>query len=116
MDFEKKINDLRLRIRDLTSKKELQLAAHSKSENKLQLLKSDIEKMSGRIYDEYELTHTDAANLGYPEVTKENRARDSEPTERVEILDPRAWFGQRRCDRRVRRTEVEIRLRYGADE
>lgn len=74
MDFEKKINDLRLRIRDLTSKKELQLAAHSKSENKLQLLKSDIEKMSGRIYDEYELTHTDAANLGYPEVTKENRA------------------------------------------
>lgn len=73
LDFEKKMNDLRIKIRDLSSKKELQFSAHTRNENKLQLLNADIDKMSTRIYDEYELTHTQAQELSYPEVTSENR-------------------------------------------
>lgn len=73
MDFEAKMNELRIKIRDLTSKKELQFSAHTRNENKLQLLNADIDKMSTRVYDEYELTHTQALEIGYPEVTEENR-------------------------------------------
>lgn len=73
LEFEKKMNELRLKIRDMTSKKELQLSAHTKTENKLQLTNSDIDKMTSRIYDEYELTHAQALELGYPEVTADSR-------------------------------------------
>ena len=72
-DFEKRINELNRRIRDLSSKKELQLEAHTRNQNKLDNLNSDIEKMNTRIFDEYELTHTEAISLGYTGVTKENR-------------------------------------------
>lgn len=74
MDFEKRINELRLKLRDISAKKELIITANSKNENKYQQLISEIDKMTQRLWDEYELTATTAAELNYPPVEDGNRA------------------------------------------
>ena len=74
MEYEKKLNELRIRLKEITSKKELLISANAKNENKYQQICSDIEKMTQRLWDEYELTPTTAAELSYPPVAAENRA------------------------------------------
>ena len=74
LDYEKKIRELQARTREIASKKELVYKAHTKNENRYEGLTSDIEKMTTRLWDEYELTVTAAAELGYPPVTEENRS------------------------------------------
>ncbi len=74
MDYEKRLNELRLKLRDISAKKELLVTAHSKNENKYAQLTADIDKMTQRLWDEYELTATTAAELGYPPVEDGNRA------------------------------------------
>ncbi len=74
MDFEKRINELHLRLRDISAKKELIITANSKNENKHQQLIADMDKMTQRLWDEYELTATTAAELNYPPVEDGNRA------------------------------------------
>ncbi len=74
MDCEKRLNELRLRLRDISAKKELLVAANSKNENKHLQLISDIDKMTQRLWDEYELTATTAAELGYPVIVSGERA------------------------------------------
>ena len=74
MEYEKKLNELRIRLKEITSKKELLISANAKNENKYQQICSDIDKMTQRLWDEYELTPTTAAELSYPPVEAENRA------------------------------------------
>jgi len=74
LDYERKIRELQARTRETASKKELVVRAHTKNENRYELLTGEIEKMTTRLWDEYELTVTAAAELGYPPVTEENRA------------------------------------------
>ena len=74
MEYERKLNEIRIRLKDVTAKKELLLTANAKNENKYQQICSDMEKMTQRLWDEYELTPTAAAELPYPPVDKENRA------------------------------------------
>ncbi len=74
MENEKRLNELRLRLKDISAKKELLVAAHSKNENRLQQIVTDVEKMTQRLWDEYELTPTTAAGLGYPPVEDDTRA------------------------------------------
>lgn len=74
MEYEKKLNDLRLKIREAMNRKEIRLRAHTKNEAKLVQVRGDFDKMSSRLWDEYELTHTLALELGYPKVTENNRA------------------------------------------
>lgn len=73
LEFEKKLGELNRKSREISARKEIVLEAHTRSENKLQNLRDEVEKTAVRIYDEYELTHADALKLGYPEVTQENR-------------------------------------------
>ena len=74
MEYERKLNELRIRLKDVTAKKELLLTANAKNENKYQQICADMEKMTQRLWDEYELTPTTASELPYPPVDKENRA------------------------------------------
>lgn len=74
VEYEKKLNDIRLKLKETTAKKELLLSAHSKNENKLSRVNDNIDKMTSRFWDEYELTHSTALLLGYPAVNSENRA------------------------------------------
>ena len=72
-EYEKKMNDIRLIIKEKTNSKDLILRAYTKLESLCQQLKNDLDKSSERIWDEYELTYTTAAELNLPEVTSENR-------------------------------------------
>ena len=74
MDFEKRLNDLRGQLKDIGARKEVIFRAHSRNENKLEQLRIDIDKMTERLWEEYELTHTTAAALGYPPVVYGERA------------------------------------------
>ena len=74
MDYEKRSNDLRLRLRDLSAKKELVVNANVKNENKHAQLLDQIDKMTQRLWDDYELKATTAAELGYPPVEEGTRA------------------------------------------
>ena len=74
MEYEKRLNELRLRLKDISAKKELLVASNEKNENRYQQITADIEKMTQRLWDEYELTPTAASELGYPTVEDGTRA------------------------------------------
>ncbi len=76
-EYEKKINDLRIKIKEKTNTRELVFRAYTKLEGLCQQLKNDLDKSSERMWDEYELTYSTAVELELPEVTPENRAEIS---------------------------------------
>lgn len=72
-EFEKKLNLLGRRMREKMEEKEQIFRVHTKNENRLAQLRADQDKLSGKLWEEYELTRADALALGYPPVTSENR-------------------------------------------
>ncbi len=71
--FEKKLNDLNNRLRERMNHKELVFREFTQCENKLNNLRESQDKLSTRLWDEYEMTRADAVALGYPPLTKESR-------------------------------------------
>ncbi len=76
-EYEKKINDLRVKLKEKTNDRELTFRAYTKLEGLCQQLKNDLDKSSERIWEEYELTYSTATELSLPEVTNENRSEIS---------------------------------------
>jgi len=74
LDYERRINEIRHKLDEISSKKEILFVAHTKNQSKLESLTSESEKMTGRLWDEYELTEQSASQLELPEITKENRS------------------------------------------
>lgn len=73
-EYDKKLNEIRLQMKEVTSKKELLVRAHAANESKLERLNYDVDKMTSRLWDDYELTHSAAVALGYPVIEPEKRA------------------------------------------
>lgn len=73
-DFDTRLNDIRRQLKDVTAKKEILFRAHTANQSKLDSLNTEIDKMTSRLWDEYELTHSTALALDYPPVTLETRA------------------------------------------
>ena len=73
LDFEKKLNDLNARMRDKMNQKELISREYTKCENKLENLRDTQDKLAGKLWEEYEMTRSDAMALGYPPLTRETR-------------------------------------------
>ncbi len=73
-EYDKKLNEIRLQMQDLSAKKELFVRAHAANESKLERLVSEVDKMTSRLWDDYELTHSAAVALGYPVIEPEKRA------------------------------------------
>lgn len=72
-EYECKLNETRLRIREKNSQKEVILVAYNKNEAKLRSLHAEQDKAAERMYEEYELTYALALELGYPPLTPETR-------------------------------------------
>ena len=72
-DYDRKLNDIRLKTREVTNRKELSYKAHVANESRLEKLTAEIDKMVARLWDEYELTHSTAVALDYPPVTEKTR-------------------------------------------
>ncbi len=83
LDYEKKQNELRIRIREKTQEKELLFKTHTKNEAKHRSLVEQKDKFTAQIWEDYELTYSQAVALGYPEVSEENRAEYSSNAQKL---------------------------------
>ncbi len=73
MDYERRLNEIRHQLDEISSKKEILYMANAKNEHKLENLTNESDKMTARLWDEYELTPTVATGLELPAVTPETR-------------------------------------------
>ena len=73
-EFEKKLNEIRAKIKTRTGEKELIFKNHTANETKLAQLRAEQDKLSLRLWDDYEMTRNDALELGYPAITKEEQS------------------------------------------
>lgn len=72
LEYEQKLTKLRTQIKERSNQKELCFRDHTLSENKFNNLTSERDKLTERIWEDYELTYSSALECGYPAVTKEN--------------------------------------------
>ncbi len=72
-DYDRKLNEIIQKTKEVSSRKELSYRAHMANETKLEKLNAEIDKMVSRLWDEYELTHATAVALGYPTLTEATR-------------------------------------------
>lgn len=72
-EFERKINELRRLIRDKQEFKESAAANKLRCETRLEHQRADMETLSTRLWEDHELTRSEALELGYPAITAEER-------------------------------------------
>ena len=73
--FEQRLNALSQRLREQMSTRENLFREFTTAEAKLASLQADMEKLAGRLYEDYELTRSEAVALNLPPVTAENRTQ-----------------------------------------
>ena len=83
LDYEKKQNELRVRIREKTAEKETLFKTHTKNEAKYKSLSEQKDKFTAQIWEDYELTYSAAVALGYPPVTAETRAESAAAAQKL---------------------------------
>ena len=71
--LENEDNALRAKLREKTSERDVYFQEFTKYELKRNSLGSEREKLTNRLYDEYELTYASAKELDYPAVTDKTR-------------------------------------------
>lgn len=71
--LEQKRTELNKSYKELVSKKELVIRSNSESKSHLEQLKLQFDNMVDKLYQDYGLTYSTAVELGYPQVTAENR-------------------------------------------
>ena len=71
--LEQKRTELNKTYKEIVSKKELVIRSNSESKSHLEQLKIHFDNMVDKLYQDYGLTYSTAIELGYPEVTAENR-------------------------------------------
>ncbi len=83
LDYEKKQNELRVRIREKTAEKETLFKTHTKNETKYRSLSEQKDKFTAQIWEDYELTYSQAVALGYPPVTAESRVESAASAQKL---------------------------------
>ncbi len=74
-DFEKRLTELKLQIRNKHNQKDLCANTDHHNKRKLERLSEDYDRLSSKLYDDYELTAEDARKLDYPAVTADNHSQ-----------------------------------------
>ncbi len=70
--FAAKLSSLNERIREQMSHKENLFREFTTADAKRQSLEAEMDKLSGRLWEDYEISRAEALELGYPPVTAEN--------------------------------------------
>ena len=73
-EFEKKLSAMNAKIREKRSQQESIFRENTKNENKLNALKNEQDKLATKLWDDYEMTRSEAVSLGYPPITAVTRA------------------------------------------
>ena len=114
MEFEKKLNEINTMMRDKMAEKELIFRVHTTNEAKLEGLREKYDKVSGKLWDDYELTRADAVALGYPPVTAENRAEYAKT--QIECQNKLRYIGHVDLDAVNKYKEVKERYDYMSEQ
>ena len=72
-DFDRMEKELREKIRAANDEREKVFGEYTRSENKLNKLKEDNERLENKLWDEYQISYEEAVALDYPAVTAANR-------------------------------------------
>ena len=72
-EYEKKINAINAKLKEKLSQKDILVKDNLFNENKLTTLKNEYDKLSSKLWDDHELTRNQAMELGYEEITAEQR-------------------------------------------
>ena len=75
LELEKDLNDIRQSLKEKTDRKITVSVDHGALFTKLERINSDRDKLTARLFEEYELTYAAASELDYEPVTEENRSR-----------------------------------------
>ncbi len=73
-EFERKLADVNQRMRERMQQKEEVFKEYTRLENRLSNLRAEQDKLSSRLWDDHELTRSDALQLGYPALDAHTRA------------------------------------------
>jgi chromosome segregation protein len=73
-EYEKRLSELRQRIKIKSNDKELCYKMNITNENKVGELTTERDRLASRLWDDYEITYEAAVALDYPPVVKENRS------------------------------------------
>ena len=72
--FESKLSEINSQMRDKMAEKELIIRENTANESRLNSLQEENDKLSTKLWDDYEMTRAEAVELNYPPVTAENHA------------------------------------------
>lgn len=73
-EFEKKLSAMNTKIREKRAEQEGIFRENTKNENKLTALRNELDKLATRLWDDYEMSRSEAVALGYPPITAVTRA------------------------------------------
>ena len=73
-EFERKLNEVNAKMREKMQHKENIFKEYTRFENRLANLRAEQDKLASKLWDEHELTRSEAMTLGYPTLTPETRA------------------------------------------
>ncbi len=74
LEYEKQQSRIREELRDKTHRREVLFREFTKLEGQREQLTTEHDRLAARIWEDYELTYTAAAELNYPPVTAETRS------------------------------------------
>ena len=72
-EFEREMANIRVKLREKTSSRQVSYESVVKNENRLNQLEEKQDKLGSQLFDEYGITYQDAVDLSYPPVNEENR-------------------------------------------
>ena len=72
-EFEREIANIRVKLKDKNSSRQVCYEAMIRNENRLNQLLEKQDKLGSQLWDDYEITYEDAIGFDYPTVTAENR-------------------------------------------
>ncbi len=89
-EFQKKLNEVNMKMREKLQQKELIFQEYTRCENRLQNLRAEQDKLASRLWDEHEMTRSDAVALGYETLTPATRpeaaAKQTECRNKLRVL------------------------------
>ncbi len=107
LEYERRLNELNAKIRDKLAQKESILREYTTLENNLNRMREDLDQLSGKLWDEYQLTRSEALSFGYPAL--DENSRDAAAAELVSCRNRLRAIGNVDLDAVNKYSEVKAR-------
>ncbi len=109
-EFERKLAEVNAKMREKMQQKENVFKEYTRFENRLGNLRSEQDKLAGKLWDDHELTRADALGLGYPALDSSTRAEAA--AKQTECRNKLRVLGNVDLDAVNKYTELKTRYDY----